>query len=775
MPHRSRSIAALVLILAATTMSPAAAEDPHPSRSPAARSSLRDHVIDRVSTSSRSMYGELSDALTASYGLLDIRPASDTCRGGVNRLVDVPLEPSLSNAIGDLLLAVDRATCAVRDAAQPSAARLDKGMDLVRAVLDASGSFPPRPVSDRLLRRSERMLRHVDRPLLYGASLNLTRVIDDVIPTLRSHTVPRSGTAVTGCDELDVFPAICIGGEGDNEYVYDYALSIDLGGDDRYENSAGAADVLGNGLPVSIVIDVAGDDVYDTSVPTPTGAGVAQGSSLGGIGALIDLEGDDSYDAHADEPAGTGWPAPMAQGVGIERVGILADMSGADTYRVSYRGPAVLDEDEFGPSRTAWGQGLGFQGGLGMMLDRGSEDDTALVESVPPRVGDETNPRWQYDLYRAEVGGQGFGAIGGVGVSAYESGQDVLELRGVAVPADPGVVEQRAVGFATVQGLGTGIVGGAGLTASAEGTTTRIAHAETPASPLSEWTDVWGLGFGGIGLGAVYDEAGDDRYVLEASTHAERHVEVTEGCGCAHFERPAEAVYATAVGMGAATGFGGIGVIVLVQAPPIAAGLLIDREGNDRYEVRAKTSAAVDMHDARQDPAQGAPARAEATSYGGSTGVMGYGFFVGQGVLRDEAGEDLYVVEASSSAETSTTSEQGQPPAASALAKPAVSWGQGMGLTQGYGELTDLSGTDRYVSIATSSAASDPPAGAVAEPAFSSVQAAVIDAGIALLLDHDGGSADEFVSVPANPACVGTRGHDVWADCGLGAGIGMNR
>lgn len=77
-----------------------------------------------------------------------------------------------------------------------------------------------------------------------------------------------------------------VGGVGDNDYDQEALLIVDLGGNDRYRNGAGANL---KGHPFSMVIDFSGDDVYMTGEDYSQGAGI-----LGG-GFLIDLEGDDQY------------------------------------------------------------------------------------------------------------------------------------------------------------------------------------------------------------------------------------------------------------------------------------------------------------------------------------------------------------------------------------------------------------------------------------------------------------------------------------------------
>ena len=69
-------------------------------------------------------------------------------------------------------------------------------------------------------------------------------------------------------------------------------------------------------LPISLVIDCAGNDAYES---THDGA---QGFGLLGVGVLVDVAGDDTY-------LGQRW----AQGAGFLGLGILIDDGGSDRYR----------------------------------------------------------------------------------------------------------------------------------------------------------------------------------------------------------------------------------------------------------------------------------------------------------------------------------------------------------------------------------------------------------------------------------------------------------
>ncbi len=145
-------------------------------------------------------------------------------------------------------------------------------------------------------------------------------------------------------------------------------LILDFGRNMIYQGSPGAASSLDN--PVSVVIDLGGDDHYGYDRPNyPPSAGVG----LLGVGLVLDSKGDDCYDG-----------STYAQGAGLFGVGILLDREGSDNYRAELSA-----------------QGCGYFG-IGLCLDGTGRDE--------------------YYLYGD---GQGMGGIGGgIGICAAFDGDD---------------------------------------------------------------------------------------------------------------------------------------------------------------------------------------------------------------------------------------------------------------------------------------------------------------------------------------------------------------
>ena len=158
-------------------------------------------------------------------------------------------------------------------------------------------------------------------------------------------------------------------------------LRIDLGGSDLYADGAGTTvNQAGRPLiPVSINIDLEGDDIYESTHAGSIGAGVL------GVGIVLDLEGDDSY-------VGTRW----SQGAGMLGMGLVLDGRGNDRYRIGSQGQGLgawgvgALVDTFGADRyeaSIYGQGVGLAGGVGLCLDGWGDDEYYCKGRTPTGYG----------------------------------------------------------------------------------------------------------------------------------------------------------------------------------------------------------------------------------------------------------------------------------------------------------------------------------------------------------------------------------------------------
>ena len=158
---------------------------------------------------------------------------------------------------------------------------------------------------------------------------------------------------------------VAVGGYGTNYYNDEYALIIDLGGDDEYRGKFAAS--LNQNHPFGIVIDLSGGDLYRSNQSVNAGAGIfgsgilwdcsgndiyhqnslSLGCGIFGMGVLIDEDGDDLYKGQ-----------DLSQGSAIFGLGILIDKNGDDTYRA-----------------TSYNQGCGGPMAYGLLMDLGGNDN----------------------------------------------------------------------------------------------------------------------------------------------------------------------------------------------------------------------------------------------------------------------------------------------------------------------------------------------------------------------------------------------------------------
>ncbi|MCS7169974.1 MAG: HEAT repeat domain-containing protein, partial [Candidatus Kapabacteria bacterium] len=294
------------------------------------------------------------------------------------------------------------------------------------------------------------------------------------------------------------FGRIAVGGPGDDAYVGDFTLIVDVGGNDRYLfPSFAKAEALAR--PARVIVDLSGDDLYD-------GGDFTFGSGFFGCGILVDLQGNDVYRSRH-----------FAQGAAIGGIGILWDGAGTDRY---IGGVHVQGAAAFGLGLLADGdgndlyqcfaqsQGFGFVRGYGALLER-SGNDTYVAQS--PYV--DVLRYEQHYLTFAQGAALGYRPIasGGVGILLDSAGNDtyVSDIYGqgtgywyaLGALVDGGG-EDRYVSYQYAQGAGIHLA--FGLLWDISGNDAYIAHGVSQ-----------GCGHD-IALGMLYDAAGDDYYLCES-------------------------------------------------------------------------------------------------------------------------------------------------------------------------------------------------------------------------------------------------------------------
>jgi hypothetical protein len=201
--------------------------------------------------------------------------------------------------------------------------------------------------------------------------------------------------------------ALSMEGQDDLWTGTDFFLLMDAGGNDTY--SGDTASNLDLFHPVTVVLDLAGNDRYEPSfafdiqagkLPSQKKLGAKQAAGMFGIAVLDDGAGDDSYLC-----------TNFCQGYGLFGVGVHIDRGGADTYKgyAFSQGAAefgyglLLDtggsKDSYETYQTS--QGYGGTRGIGWLVDDGGDDGYLAIEEpiIADWAGEGTN--WS--------GSQGFG------------------------------------------------------------------------------------------------------------------------------------------------------------------------------------------------------------------------------------------------------------------------------------------------------------------------------------------------------------------------------
>lgn len=593
------------------------------------------------------------------------------------------LEPARLLAGGADLQSAVRAAVAISGQIPPSVTAAEPGRStlvaLQEAVSDAAAVAGP----------------GAGQAELAAALLQLSGVVDAALPHLGSGgNTMAPAASVVGCDVSDQAPALCIAGQGSNVITGDYALVVDLGGDDVHRHAAGGADPQGNGLPVSVTIDVAGNDRYETPVPSASGSRAVHGGGFeGGIGVLVDAAGQDVYRA-ASSAVGA---QALGQGFGSAGAGLLADLGGNDDFALEERTSGVVSSTT--QRLPAAGQGFGELGGIGIALDNGG-DDVAVVRSSPPA---EPTPAVRH------AAGFGAGEQGGVGLHVDAGGRDAFTVEALngTSPASYGT---------SARGFGWGFEG-AGADIGGSGDTVRIARARNDITgEAADSAALFAIGTSSLGgFGALHDAGGADRYVADFATISTSEETVDDGCGCQGATAAAEA----GGGQTLAIGVGQVGV-----------GIVEDAGGDDSYEVTSVTRARAVARDNRTQVGQDfVPTIAEAATRaaGGSfvpassqVVAEGVGISNGLGLVLDASGKDAYRVDLRLESIAEATGAHHLParpdsdttagPTARALAPELDVYMQGVGQLGGLGAIEDGSGDDRYdvdMAIRADAAAAD--------------------------------------------------------------------
>ncbi|MFA6572491.1 MAG: hypothetical protein WCT77_14780, partial [Bacteroidota bacterium] len=226
----------------------------------------------------------------------------------------------------------------------------------------------------------ENVAKTIDMNSIYYAGLKVMetgQLLGDTIVSLK-HSSASIDWKNQNLNILTPIGRIILSGSRDDVHIYNDAfLLVDFGGNDLYKGCAGATPSLN--IPISLVVDISGDDKYvneDEYMPS-------QGAAIFGAAMLLDMDGDDEYISKR-----------LSQGTAMFGIGILADMEGNDRYDLwtdgqgaAYFGIGLTIDNKGDDYYTIWGDGQGYGGvgGVGMLINR-TGNDTYLAEKESNRV-----------------------------------------------------------------------------------------------------------------------------------------------------------------------------------------------------------------------------------------------------------------------------------------------------------------------------------------------------------------------------------------------------
>lgn len=312
-----------------------------------------------------------------------------------------------------------------------------------RAALDGAGEpselfrtlgQPPAPGNDPVAERAAlSRIERIDVGYLAAAGFDMTAAAASAAAIAsRAPATARFDFKV----ETNWGRIVLTGGKDDTHDGAPTFLIIDTSGNDTYVNNPTNSTV---GTWCSVVIDCRGNDRYlsDLSLADKKVADwperakgrlqLGPASARLGVSVLIDLEGNDLYRSHR--------PGLASAHFGVS---VLSDHEGDDVYDAyadaqacARHGIAVLEDATGNDSYTGFTQiqGVGLEGGIGMLVDR-KGDDTYLANDQVIDFPSAQSP--EHNISLAQGAGYGVRAdystgkslSGGIGLLYDETGDD---------------------------------------------------------------------------------------------------------------------------------------------------------------------------------------------------------------------------------------------------------------------------------------------------------------------------------------------------------------
>lgn len=478
-------------------------------------------------------YDEINDSLTEVFNLFDTTDGLEEAKNAFKTV-----EPRIAKAISKFLSASLEAYKIISEQTQ--------GISLYDFYKCQRFLYnPPQSDGDRQKAFDEILdiCKNVDDREMLRAFTIMFSATSDLRQGIRyNNNLTQSGEALAVETPLG---AICLGTNGDDIYRSPCALLIiDLNGDDEYFGKIAANTSLTQ--PVSVVVDLGGNDTYDNNGYTAT-----QGSGILGVGILVDNSGDDSYSARA-----------FSQGACLFGGGALVDLMGNDRYETAvtsqasgYFGSALLIDLNGDDKYNSFGYSQGFAGkkAVCILADKNGNDKYSASPSVS--VGYEDMQLAQFDA--AANFSQGCGTNGGLAALIDLNGNDDYE------------------GGAWAQGIG--YRGGIGFLSDYQGNDKYFANGNSQSVAKE------------LGIGALLDMNGDDAHVLSTLD-----VTAVQGNGLGYVEDGGIAILLNDLGNDFYythnTSFGTVYNKENENKKPISA-FFIDTQGNDVYHALSEDKA----------------------------------------------------------------------------------------------------------------------------------------------------------------------------------------
>ncbi len=371
--------------------------------------------------------------------------------------VPVTVPSALDEALACLLHAVHQSNLALD--------RTFDGLTNTELMTLFEAAIEERPLSPALYA----LLEGRDHAHNLAAAIHAAEAVDQAVLLLEGLQA-----SATPLPEVDLEPILRFTPQGSTVYERNYALIVDMDGDDTYDNHAGGVFVAaGSGIwEVEEGSGYFGTDVLGQNIVV--GGNVQDSDAVISSSLVLDLAGDDQYGVKHPpilKDASEGCTEEdlirmvVTAGAGAIGTGMLFDLGGNDTF--------------IGRSAS---QGAGHLLGVGVLYSGGGDDTFEAIRLA-----------------------QGSGLFGGIGLLINDEGQNTYQAQ-----SPPGGAWNGDLLFCDTDAR---YVQGSGFTSRPGHSVPSVGILADLGGDTSYMSDRKAHGFGqGPGLALLYDRTGDDSY-----------------------------------------------------------------------------------------------------------------------------------------------------------------------------------------------------------------------------------------------------------------------